>query len=140
MRYIVLTLALLGAAASAGWGYIWLGVLREKQPELDRALRLLSSPLMAQGGVNQSEVRDSLAAVNRLKTATYLLLAAGPLGVLGGILALMSRGNWGALLLLGAGVGPVIFMAMTGLATSVLILGGLLSFLVQPRVPRAVPA
>jgi hypothetical protein len=75
-----------------------------------------------------------------LTTASYFLLAAGPLALVGGILAVTGRGNLAALFLLAAAVGPIIFTLKSLLTTSLLLIGGLLSFLVKPRAVKEFPS
>jgi hypothetical protein len=136
VRYIVLTLAVLGGLASAGLGYKWMSDAREVRPVL---YAMLQNPDFA-NVASDPEVKPKLQELERLTTASYFLLAAGPLALAGGILAVTGRGNLAALFLLAAAAGPIVFTLKSLLTTSLLLIGGLLSFLVKPRAVKEFPS
>src|SRR3712207_4774693 len=91
MRYAVLVLAILGALASGFLGYRWYSDYQN--------LKGMMADVRAAGAGNP-EVGQAAAQFDKLGYAAYSLLAALPLGIVGGVLAFARLGWIGAIVML----------------------------------------
>lgn len=124
-RVLVLLLGLLGGISAGVLGGKWLMDSMTQESTL-RALHSSSNP----------EVQRLLSSAEGMTRASYLLLAALPLGLLGAYLGGSGRGVPAALLLLLAAPGPVVFSLNALAPAACLLLAGLLAFFARrPRSP-----
>jgi hypothetical protein len=119
MRFVVLILALAGGAATGFLGYKWRSDYEGQAAILDAARQ------KAQGN---PAAEAEFAKVDRLSKAAYFLLAGAPLGLIGGILAMLGRGKLAAVVLLLALVGPAVLAGPVVMEDNTL-LGGFILFL-----------
>ena len=130
MRFIVVLLALIGSLASLALGLLFLGVLYYQQDVRNA---------MVGAEVDPETLLFDPADPLLFKTAVFLL-AASALGLLGMLLTVARRGAQGAVLLLLAALGPLLFSPGTIAYTGALVLAALFSLLVKPplvEVPAA---
>src|SRR5687768_1440176 len=120
MRIAALIFGILGGLAMGFLGFKWFS---DSQGEDAKAV-------MALGGAFAAEL-------SKLVTASYVMMAAALLGIIGGVIA--SKGNkLGGVLMLVAAIAPFIFVPgeqRAGLAVfaSPLILGGIFGLLAKPK-------
>jgi hypothetical protein len=140
MRYAVLILSLIGAAACGALGAKWLSDINSPNGKL--AVEIADSIASGKNdaelektyGPRLPELKELSAKLMRLQKASYALFGSVLLAIVGGVLALKSQKFLAALVLLVAGAGPAIFAPPALLATGVLLLSGLLSLLIPAPV------
>lgn len=118
MRIVGLVLGIIGGLLAGMLGLTWIRDA-SRMRELVGAARSL--------GVDTGEV-------DKLIVAAYILLAAMVVGVVAGVLAFKGKGRLAAPLMIVAAIAPALFAAKALVFTFVLLLGGLLSFAVKPKV------
>src|SRR6266511_2851933 len=153
MRIFVFILALLGGLACGGVGWIWKS--DAASPEVKELMRLMDQivadkdweELVRGQGKDPEQARELVARFRQVIPLSYALLAAFPLAVGAGLLALNRRGPLAAPLFLLGVAAPFYFawrlsaidsgfLTRVAVITGPLILAGLLSFFVRPRRPR----
>jgi hypothetical protein len=83
-----------------------------------------------------------VADADRLTRATYLLLAAAGVALVGGVLGFLRKGIIAGVLLLVVAAAPLVFFPKAVMGTAPLILAGLLAFFARGAAqyqPRPVP-
>jgi lysylphosphatidylglycerol synthetase-like protein (DUF2156 family) len=128
MRFAVGIIGILGAAAGLLLGIKWYS-------DLGSELGQLAAGLAAAAG-------EAGAELSAMKNATYALLGCGVLGLVVSILAMLRKGQKivNAVLLIVAGVLPLVFstQALFGVPMA---LAGLLAFAINyQKAPQAAPA
>jgi hypothetical protein len=143
MRIAVLVLAILGCLATGGAGLFWglVGSAVETKNYADLKVLEKFSP----NNPLYKEVKaNNVARARRVMQLAYFLLAAVPLGIAGGVLAMLYFGKSAAALLLTSTVGPVLLaqgmpgplIALATASTGPLGIAGLLALAVYPPRPR----
>lgn len=108
MRIVALIMSILGALAALGVGLLFVlgNSMAKDSPQFRLAMELIRSPEIPETGRAKAK-----AALGRQLAIPYFLLAAVPLAIIGGMLAMERRRLWAALLLLMAAVGPIVLSA-----------------------------
>jgi hypothetical protein len=75
----------------------------------------------------------NMAELDKMATASYMLIGAMVAGAVGGILAMMGKGKIAALLMLAGAIVPAIWAPKSLIFTFLLLIGGIVSFFVKPR-------
>ena len=123
LRVFVLFLGVVGGTAAGWMGVKWLASASEH-----------SSTIESKRNDSDETVKQQVERIDNMSKAAYLLLAALPLGIAGGVLAGLGKGKLAALLLILAAPGPVVFSFTSIIATFGLLFGGLLALLIQAPV------
>ena len=119
MRIAGLILGILGGLIAGFLGMKWMGDADSLKGQIELARR---------AGVNMAEL-------DKMATASYLLIGAMLAGIVGGILAMMGKGKIAALLMLAGAILPAIWAPKSLIFTCLLMLGGIVSFFAKPRQP-----
>jgi hypothetical protein len=117
MRILGLILGILGGLAAGFLGMKWMGDANHLKASIDFARKM---------GVNMAEL-------DKMATASYMLIGAMVAGIVGGILAFMGRGKIAAVLMLAGAILPAIWAPKSLIFTCLLLLGGIVSFFIKPR-------
>jgi hypothetical protein len=138
LRSIVLVLAILSGGVTGFLGFKAYSNVHDpsQQKTLERHRALLE--VAEKAGVQRADtqdLREEIARFERLGRVCYAMLAAGVLGIAGGVLAFLRRRKVAApLMLLPPAVAGILY-APSLIFASLLILAGLLSFLIRPWPP-----
>jgi hypothetical protein len=124
MRYLVLTLGILGGVVGAALGMYWIGQYNDLQT-------LITRPDMA-AVVEAADMQTQLAAATALMRAAYVLVAGLFLGIGGGVMAVRHQGKVAAGLMLAAPVVAAVLVPKTLIASFLLVLGGVLALMIKP--------
>jgi hypothetical protein len=81
----------------------------------------------------------NMADLDKMVTASYMLIGAMVAGIVGGVLAMMGKGKIAALLMLAGAILPAIWVPKSLIFTCLLLLGGIVSFFAKPK-PGAMSA
>ena len=119
MRILGLILGILGGLAAGFLGMKWMGDAESLKGQIELARKM---------GVNMAEL-------DKMATASYMLIGAMAAGIVGGILAMMGKGKIAALLMLAGAILPAIWAPKSLVFTCILLLGGIVSFFAKPRQP-----
>jgi hypothetical protein len=133
MRWVVMAIAILGAAGS---GFLGFGMRTE--------IEKFNMPQIRANIQKNPSVRELYKREIAADNASYFLIAGIPMGLIGSFLAVGRRGILAFLVLLAAWAGPGVFLfdrlvnnkeALMGWAlfTGALLLAALLSFLIRPK-------
>jgi hypothetical protein len=117
MRILGLILGILGGLAAGYLGMKWMGDANSLKASIDAARKM---------GVNMAEL-------DKMATASYMLIGAAVAGIVGGILAMMGKGKIAALLMLAGVIVPAIWAPKSLVFTCLLLIGGIVCFFVKPR-------
>jgi len=117
MRILGLILGILGGLAAGFLGMKWMGDAESMKGQIELARKM---------GVNMAEL-------DKMLTASYMLLGAMVAGIVGGVLAMMGKGKIAALLMLAGAILPAIWVPKSLIFTCLLLLGGIVSFFAKPR-------
>jgi len=117
MRILGLILGILGGLAAGFLGMKWLGDVNHLKAQIEL--------LRSAGG--------SMAELDKMVTAAYMLIGAMGAGIVGGILAMMGKGKIAALLMLAGAIVPAIWAPKSLIFTCLLVIGGIVSFFARPR-------
>lgn len=117
MRILGLILGILGGLIAGFLGMKWMGDADSLQASIEAARKL---------GANMSDL-------DKMVTASYMLISAMVAGIVGGILAMMGKGKIAALLMLAGAILPAIWAPKSLVFTCILLLGGIVSFFAKPR-------
>lgn len=121
MRITGLILGILGGLVAGFLGMKWMGAAESLKGQIELARKM---------GVNMAEV-------DKMVTASYMLIGAMVAGIVGGVLAFMGRGKIAALLMLAGAIVPAIWAPKSLIFTCLLLLGGIVSFFAKPRQASA---
>lgn len=117
MRIAGLILGILGGLAAGFLGMKWMGDADSLKGQIEVARKM---------GVNMAEL-------DKMATASYMLIGAMVAGIVGGILAMMGKGRIAALLMLAGAILPAIWAPKSLVFTCILLLGGIVSFFAKPK-------
>lgn len=117
MRILGLILGILGGLAAGFLGMKWMGDANSLKASIEAARKL---------GANMAEL-------DKMATASYMLIGAMVAGIVGGILAMMGKGKIAALLMLAGAIVPAIWAPKSLIFTFLLVIGGIVCFFVKPR-------
>jgi hypothetical protein len=120
MRYLVLTLGILGGLVAAALGMNWIGQYNDLQD-------LISRPDMAEV-VAAADMQNQIAKTTSLMRASYVLIAGLFLGIAGGVMGMRRSGKIAGSLMLAAPVVAAVMAPTTLVASFLLIIGGALAF------------
>lgn len=120
MRYLVLTLGILGGLVAAAIGMYWIGQYNDLQD-------LIGRPDMTEV-VAAADMQAQVAKVTSLMRASYVLLAGLLLGIAGGAMGMRRSGKIAAGLMLVAPAVAAVMAPTTLVASFPLIIGGALAF------------
>ena len=137
MRITMLILALLGAAGAGFLGYKWYS--DSKKPEVQLARKLVEE-LGKEDTSEGRAAKEKIAEVDRLILASYFLMAAVPLALVGAFLGDRGQGLVAGVVLLGAAIVPGVLAPKSLVFTFPLLIAGGLCFMIRPtpsRVGRA---
>lgn len=123
MRILGLILGILGGVGAGLLGMKWMGDADSLKASIEAARKL---------GANMAEL-------DKLATASYMLIGAMVAGIIGGILAMMGKGKIAALLMLAGAILPAIWAPRSLVGTFLLVIGGIVCFFVKPRQPVVSP-
>jgi hypothetical protein len=143
MRISALVLALIGALFSGGLGTLWL--ISANSPDV-KALRELAGAIADDAEASKlkeaevKELRAGLARFDRAVKSSYFLLAAVPLGLAGGVLALLGRVKLGGAIMLAAVPIPAVLCLVTLLPLYFLLFGGIVALLTPAWPPDGGPS
>ena len=132
MRYLVLTLGIIGGLVAAALGMNWIGQYNDLQALMARP----DVAAVVEGGALQSQVAGATA----LMRASYVLVAGLLLGIGGAVMAVRHQGRVAAGLLLAAPVVAAALAPKTLVASCLLVLGGVLALTIKPSAASATPA
>lgn len=121
MRILGLILGILGGLAAGFLGMKWMGDADSLKASIEAARKM---------GANMAEL-------DKVATASHMLIGAMVAGIVGGILAMMGKGKIAALLMLAGAIVPAIWVPKSLIFTFLLIIGGIVCFFIKPR-PTAV--
>jgi hypothetical protein len=121
MRILGLILGILGGLAAGFLGMKWMGDAESLKTSIEAARKL---------GAN-------MADLDKVATASHVLIGSMVAGIVGGILAMMGKGKIAALLMLAGAIVPAIWVPKSLVFTFLLVLGGIVCFFIKPR-PTAV--
>ena len=79
----------------------------------------------------------SMAELDKIVTAGYMLVGSMVAGIVGGILAMMGKGKIAALLMLAGVIVPAIWAPKSLVFTFLLLIGGIVCFFVKPKSASA---
>jgi hypothetical protein len=134
LRISALILGLIGGLFSGGLGVAWL--TQASSPEV-KAMRDFAASVANETG--SKELKENLARLDRMVRSSYFLLLAAPLGIAGGVLALLGRVKLGGALMLAAVPVPLILNVLSLMALYFLLVGGLLALLTPSWPPGGGP-
>jgi hypothetical protein len=117
MRIAGLILGILGGLLAGFLGMKWMGDADSLKGQIELARKM---------GVN-------MADLDKMVTASYMLIGAMVAGIVGGILAMMGKGKIAAVLMLAGAIVPAIWVPKSLIFTCLLLLGGIVCFFVKPR-------
>jgi hypothetical protein len=117
MRILGLILGILGGLAAGFLGMKWMGDADSLKGQIEVVRKM---------GVNMDEL-------DKMATASYMLIGAMVAGIVGGILAMIGKGKIAALLMLAGAILPAIWAPKSLVFTCILLLGGIVSFFAKPR-------
>jgi hypothetical protein len=117
MRIAGLILGILGGLAAGFLGMKWMGDANSLKGQIEVVRKM---------GVNMDEL-------DKMATASYLLIGAMVAGIVGGILAMMGKGKIAAWLMLAGAILPAIWAPKSLVFTCILLLGGIVGFFAKPR-------
>lgn len=117
MRILGLILGILGGLAAGFLGMKWMGDAESLKGQIELARKM---------GVNMGEL-------DKMATASYMLIGAMVAGIVGGIMAMMGKGKIAALLMLAGAILPVIWAPKSLVFTCLLLVGAIVSFFAKPR-------
>ena len=126
MRIAGLILGILGGMAAAFLGIIWLRDYNTVKSTVDAAVELSRSA--------GTEVPAEFAELKRLATAAYLLIAAGAVGLAGGVATMLGRGKIAGPLMIVAALAPVALAPKALVFGCILLVAGIICFLAKPKV------
>jgi hypothetical protein len=129
MRIAVIILAVLGALGAGFLGFKWNSDSRKPEVQL---MRKLVEEVGKEDTAEGKEAREKLAEVDRLVLASYFLMAAAPLALVGAFLASRGQGLIAGVVLLGAGLVPTVLAPKSLLFSFPLLIAGGLSFMIRP--------
>jgi hypothetical protein len=135
LRVSALILGLVGGLFAGGLGVAWLA--QANSPEV-KAMREFAAAVANEA--RAEELKADVARFDRLVWAAYFLLLAAPLGIAGGVLALLGRGKLGGALMLAAVPVPLILSVVTLMPLYFLLVGGLLALLTPSWPPGGGPS
>jgi hypothetical protein len=95
----------------------WMGDAESMKGQIELARKM---------GVNMAEL-------DKMLTASYMLIGAMVAGIVGGILAMMGKGKIAAVLMLAGPIVAAIWVPKSLIFTCFLLLGGIVSFFAKPR-------
>ena len=121
MRILGLILGILGGLLAGCLGWKWLDDANHAKALID---------LARSSGA-------SMAELDKIVTAGYMLIGSMVAGIVGGILAMMGRGKIAALLMLAGVIVPAIWAPKSLVFTCLLLIGGIVSFFAKPRETAA---
>lgn len=110
-------LGILGGLIAGFLGMKWMGDADSLKASIEAARKL---------GAN-------MADLDKMVTASYMLIGAMVAGIVGGILAMMGKGKIAALLMLAGAILPAIWAPKSLVFTCILLLGGIVSFFAKPK-------
>jgi hypothetical protein len=122
MRILGLILGILGGLLAGCLGWKWLDDANHMKAMIDVA---------RSAGV-------SMADLDKIITAAYMLIGAMGAGIIGGILAMMGKGKIAALLMLAGVIVPAIWAPKSLVFTFLLAIGGIVCFFVKPRAAAGI--
>ncbi|HWM24399.1 MAG TPA: hypothetical protein VNP98_06210 [Chthoniobacterales bacterium] len=123
MRILGLILGILGGLAAGFLGMKWMGDAESLKGQIELARKM---------GVNMGEL-------DKMATASYMLIGAMVAGIVGGIMAMMGKGKIAALLMLAGAILPAIWAPKSLVFTCLLLVGGIVSFFAKPRQAAVSP-
>lgn len=123
MRILGLILGILGGLAAGFLGMKWMGDAESLKGQIELARKM---------GVNMAEL-------DKMATASYMLIGAMVAGIVGGILAMMGKGKIAALLMLAGAILPAIWAPKSLVFTCLLLVGAIVSFFAKPRQAAVSP-
>jgi len=132
MRYLVLTLGIIGGLVAAALGMNWIGQYNDLQALMTRP----DVAAVVEGGGMQSQIADAAD----LMRASYVLVVGLFLGIGGALMAVRHRGKVAAGLLLVAPAVAAVLAPKTLVASCLLVLGGVLALTIKPSAASATPA
>ena len=132
MRYLVLTLGIIGGLVAAALGMNWIGQYNDLQA-------LITRPDVA-AVVESADMQTQIAAATALMRASYVLIAGLFLGIGGAVMAVRHQGRTAAGLLVLAPVVAAALVPKTLFASCLLVLGGVLALTIRPSATVAPPA
>jgi hypothetical protein len=143
MRIAVLILAVLGALGPGGLGLVGEYFRHTEKTTAEKNVEFLERVGNPGGKINIDRVNAEYQIAQRANQAVWFLIAALPLGIIGGVLAFLGRGIGAGLLMLVASLGPGLLAPhplnlLAFGASSILFVAALLAFFVRP--PAAAPA
>ncbi len=121
MRILGLILGILGGLAAGFLGMKWMGDADSLKGQIELARKM---------GVN-------MADLDKMITASYMLIGAMVAGIVGGVLAMKGKGKIAAALMLAGAILPAIWVPKSLIFTCLLLLGGIVSFFAKPRLTAA---
>ena len=134
-RVSALILGVIGGLFSGGVGVAWLA--QASSPEV-KAMREFAAAIAREA--NSKDLDENLARLDRMVRSSYFLLLAAPLGVAGGVLALLGRMKLGGALMLAAVPVPLILNVVTLMPLYFLLVGGLVALLTPSWPPGGGPS
>jgi hypothetical protein len=123
MRILGLILGILGGLFAGFLGMKWMGDAESLKGQIELARKM---------GVN-------MADLDKMVTASYILIGAMVAGIVGGVLAMMGKGKIAAVLMLGGAILPAIWAPKSLIFTCLLLVGGIVSFFAKPRQTAVTP-
>jgi hypothetical protein len=136
MRVTAFVMTLLGTLACAGIG--GLGLLAVTTVELvarakfANTLGVTASQVDLREFLSPAEQQDLQAKMRTLRSSAWSMISSSVLGLVACVLAMKRRGLWAALLLLVAGVGPLVFVLGNGTYSGLFVVGGIFAFFIPP--------
>ena len=122
MRITGLVMGILGGSAAGFLGMTWMNDAHKMKAFITTARTL---------GLDTGEV-------DKLIIAAYVLLAAMFIGFIGSVLAFNGKGKIAAPLMILAAVAPVLVVPKAFVFTFLLLIGGVLNFLVEPKAQKTI--
>jgi hypothetical protein len=132
MRYIVLILGIIGAAACGVFGFRWMKDLQDSSTTVELTRNVVEEARKQSMPVPREVEEEYTKIVGRTRTWP-LLLANAVLGLLGGVLAFTRRSWAAAIVLLAATIAPAVIYPVTLILTFALGLGGALALLIRTK-------
>jgi hypothetical protein len=117
MRILGLILGILGGVLAGCLGWKWISDANHMKSMID---------LARSAGV-------SMAELDKIVTAGYMLIGSMVAGFVGGVLAMMRKGMIAALLMLAGAIVPAIWAPKSLGFTALLVIGAIVCFFVKPK-------
>jgi hypothetical protein len=130
MKIAVIILGILGSIAFGGLGTKWVSDYESNKAQI-KSLSKLAASLGGKG----SDVDDAIKAVERTKTAGYLMIVVALLGIGASVLVGKFGKLSGAVLLVGAAI-PAVLAPLSLVAGFLLVIAGILALFVKTAPPE----